>query len=105
MRKVIKFLDGLNLTKFKNVMGRVYTIVTSITLTFATIIGLLLRNNYVHTYSKVIFSIIILELLVCSLLFTWADEQNGLTRLMWLTLIVCMATISLTIIWATAFLD
>ena len=105
MRKVIKFLDGLNLTKFKNVMGRVYTIITSITLTFATIIGLLLRNNYVHTYSKVIFSIIILELLVCFLLFTWADEQNGLTRLMWLTLFICMATISLTIIWATAFFD
>ena len=105
MRKVIKFLDGLNLTKFKNVMGRVYTIITSITLTFATIIGLLLRNNCVHTYSKVIFSIIILELLVCFLLFTWADEQNGLTRLMWLTLFICMATISLTIIWATAFFD
>lgn len=30
MRKVIKFLDGLNLTKFKNVMGRVYTIIMCI---------------------------------------------------------------------------
>ena len=105
MRKIIKFLDELNLSKFKHVMGRVWMIITSLTLTFATIIGLLLKSNYTHTYSKVIFSIIILELLVCFLLFTWADEQNGLTRLMWLTLFICVATISLTIIWATESFD
>lgn len=102
MKKIITFLEELNLTKFKHGMGRVFIIITSLTLTIATIIGLFTESNN-NIFSKILFTIILLETLVCGLLFTWADEQNGLTRLMWLTLFICMATISLTIIWVTAF--